>query len=85
MKAYTLKKKNDTEEYHLFEGDLLGPKKCNTNLVKTSICKMMDIDENDGNIFTCEVEDQARLRIAEIGKQVCGVCTSHLYATYMKK
>lgn len=84
MKAYTLKKRGDTEEYHLFEGNLLGVKKCDTNLVKESICKMMSIDQNDGNIFTCEDEDQARFRIAEIGKQVCGVCTSHLYANYEK-
>lgn len=82
MKAYTLKRRKDTEEYHLFEGNLLGIKKCDTNLVKESKCKMMSIDENDGNIFTCEDEDQARLRIAKIGKQVCGVCTSHLYTTY---
>jgi hypothetical protein len=52
MKAYTLKKKEDTEEYHLFEGNLLGIKKCDTNLVKESICKMMSLDEIDGNIFT---------------------------------
>lgn len=84
MKAYTLKKKEETEEYHLFEGNLLGIKKCDTNLVKESICKMISIDENGGNIFTCEDEDQARLKIAEIGKQVCGVCTSHLYANYKK-
>ncbi len=82
MKAYTLKKRKETEEYHLFKGDFLGSKKCNTNLVKTSICKMMNIDENEGNIFTCEDEDHSRLKIAEIGKQVCGVCTSHLYTTY---
>jgi hypothetical protein len=84
MKAYTLKKKKDTEEYHLFEGNLLEIKKCDTNLVKESICKMMSIDENEGNVFTCENEDLARLRIAKIGKQVCGVCTSHLYENYKK-
>jgi hypothetical protein len=83
--AYTLKKRKDSEEYHLFEGNLLGIKKCDTNLVKESICKMMSIDENDGNIFTCEYEDQARIKIAKIGEQVCGVCTSHLYANYYKK
>lgn len=82
MKAYTLKQKKDTEEYHLFEGDLLGFKKCNTNLVNVSICKMMNISENVGNVFTCEDENKARITIAKIGKQVCGVCTSHLYTTY---
>ena len=34
------------------------------------------------NAFTCFTDDQARKRIAEIGRPVCGVCTSHLYTTY---
>lgn len=79
MKAYTLKKRKDTEEYHLFEGDFsLEP--CTSN--KLSICKKMDKSESQGNAFTCFNEEQARKRIAEIGRSVCGVCTSHLYTTY---
>jgi hypothetical protein len=80
MKAYTLKKRKDTEEYHLFEGDFsLEP--CTSN--KLSICKKMDKSESDNvNAFTCFTDDQARKRIAEIGRPVCGVCTSHLYTTY---
>lgn len=38
--------------------------------------------ESQGNAFTCFNEEQARKRIAEIGRSVCGVCTSHLYTTY---
>ncbi len=79
MKAYTLKKRKDTEEYYLFEGDFsLEP--CTSN--KLSICKKMDKSESQGNAFTCFNEEQARKRIAEIGRSVCGVCTSHLYTTY---
>jgi hypothetical protein len=80
MKAYTLKKRKDTEEYHLFEGDFsLEP--CTS--IKLSICKKMDKSESDNvNAFTCFTDDQARKRIAEIGRPVCGVCTSHLYTTY---
>lgn len=81
MKAYTLKKREDTEEYHLFEGNLLGIKKCDTNLVKESICRMMNIDESVGNVFTCIDKDKALEQIAKIGSAVCGVCTSHLYKT----
>ena len=42
----------------------------------------MDKSESQGNTFMCYTEEQARKRIAEIGRSVCGVCTSHLYTTY---
>jgi hypothetical protein len=80
MKAYTLKRRKDTEEYHLFEGDFTNNGNCNSNII--SICKKMDNTESQGNAFTCYTEDQARIQIAEIGRPVCGVCTSHLYTTY---
>lgn len=81
MKAYTLKKRKDTEEYHLFEGDFKISPNCNSN--QTSICKKMDKTESENvNAFTCYTDEQARLKIATIGRPVCGVCTSHLYTTY---
>ena len=79
MKAYTLKRRKDTEEYHLFEGDFSQEPCTSKNL---SICKKMDKSESQGNAFTCFNEEQARKQIAEIGRPVCGVCTSHLYTTY---
>ncbi len=79
MKAYTLKRKKNTEEYHLFEGDFSQEPCTSKNL---SICKKMDKSESQGNAFTCFNEEQARKQIAEIGRPVCGVCTSHLYTTY---
>lgn len=82
MKAYTLKKKKNTEECHLFEGDFITDKTCNTHKVEKSICKKMSQSESEENIFTCYTDNQARKKIAEIGRQVCGVCTSHLYTTY---
>ena len=78
MKAYTLKRKKNTEEYHLFEGDFSQEPCTSKNL---SICKKMDKSESQGNAFTCFNEEQARKQIAEIGRSVCGVCTSHLYTT----
>ena len=78
MKSYTLKRRKDTEEYHLFEGDFSQEPCTSKNL---SICKKMDKSESQGNAFTCFNEEQARKRIAEIGRSVCGVCTSHLYTT----
>lgn len=80
MKAYTLKKKKDTEEYHLFEGDFTIVPNCNSK--QKSICKKMDKSESEGNSFTCYTEKLARNRIAEIGRPVCGICTSHLYTTF---
>jgi hypothetical protein len=79
MKAYTLKRRKDTEEYHLFEGDF-SKEPCTS--VNESICKKMDKSESQGNAFTCYTDEQSRKRIAEIGRSVCGVCTSHLYTTY---
>ena len=79
MKSYTLKRRKDTEEYHLFEGDFSQEPCTSKNL---SICKKMDKSESQGNAFTCFNEEQARKQIAEIGRPVCGVCTSHLYTAY---
>jgi hypothetical protein len=79
MDAYTLKKKNDTGELHLFKGKMTE-KSCTSE--KTSICKMMDKAESEKNIFTCKDEDTAREKCAEIGRDVCGVCVSNLYASY---
>lgn len=79
MKAFTLKRRKDTEEYHLFEGDF-SQEPCTSK--NESICKKMDKSESQGNTFMCYTEEQARKRIAEIGRSVCGVCTSHLYTTY---
>ncbi len=80
MKSYILKRRKDTQEYHLFEGDFTNNGNCNSN--KFSICRKMDKSESQGNAFTCFNEEQARKQIAEIGRPVCGVCTSHLYTAY---
>lgn len=39
-------------------------------------------DQIGSNEFTCENENGARMKVAEIGRQVCGDCISHLYETY---
>ena len=79
MKAYTLKEKKDTNEYHLFEGDFT-PDGCTSG--SFSICEKMKKSESKKNIFTCKTEDEARVKCAEQGRKVCGVCVSHLYTTY---
>jgi hypothetical protein len=79
MKAYTLKEKKDTNEYHLFEGDFTPDGCTSSNL---SICEKMKKSESEKNIFACKDEKVARIKCAEQGRKVCGVCVSHLYTTY---
>ena len=78
--AYTLKRKNETEELHLFEGEFTEADKCTSGF--KSICGMMAKADSSGNIFACLDENDARIECAKLGRKVCGVCVSHLYATY---
>jgi hypothetical protein len=78
--VYTLKKDKDTDELHLFEGKMTEPKKCSSNQV--SICRKMKKSQNAANQFACEDEKVARTKCANIGRAVCGICVSHLYADY---
>ena len=80
MKAYTLKKKRETDELHLFEGDMTDGGGC-TSAAK-SICRKMDKADSSGNVFSCKTDKEARIKSAEAGRSVCGVCVSHLYTTY---
>lgn len=79
MDAYTLKKKNDTEEFHLFKGEMTE-KGCTS--INISICEMMQKKDSEKNIFACKTENDARIECAKIGREVCGVCVSNLYTTY---
>jgi hypothetical protein len=78
--VYTLKQKKGTDEFHLFKGKMTAVDKCTSEA--SSICNKMSGNESVGNRFTCESEDSARLKCAEIGRQVCGTCVSSLYTTY---
>lgn len=77
--VYTLKQKKDTKELHLFEAT---PSKDGCIPKTKSICNKMSKNESSGNIFACQSEVIARTECAEIGRDVCGTCVSHLYATY---
>ena len=80
-KVYSLKRKKDTEELHLFEAIMAVDKKNCTPNTK-SICKEMLTTESDQNNFTCLYEADARKKCADIGRPVCGTCVSHLYESY---
>lgn len=79
MKAYTLKKNGDTDELHLFEGNMMDGGKCTSD--SKSICQKMLKSDSSGNVFACKKENDARIKCAEEGRKVCGVCVSHLYTT----
>jgi hypothetical protein len=79
MDAYTLKKKKDTGEYHLFSGRMTK-EGCTSK--ELSICEKMLRSENDGNVFTCEEEEIARKKCAKIGRKVCSTCISSLCISY---
>jgi hypothetical protein len=81
MTVYSLKKRKDTEECHLFEAELDASGKNCTPKPK-SICRKMTTADSIANIFTCKDENSARLKCAEKGRTVCGICVSHLYADY---
>jgi hypothetical protein len=80
MKTYTLKKKVDTEEYHLFEGKMVDNNRC--TVPSESICQKMQSKGQPESVFACLDEDAARLRCAKIGRKVCGICVSHLYESF---
>lgn len=54
MDAYTLKKKKDTKELHLFKG-VMTPQGCNS--IVSSVCEKMEKSESEKNVFTCYNEN----------------------------
>lgn len=81
-KVYTLREKENTDELHLFEGEMKPDGGCTAN--RESVCTEMSYNEGSRNKFACKDEHDARKMCAEIGRAVCGTCVSHLYATYKK-
>ena len=78
--VYTLKKKANTDEMHLFECTLTFSGFCTCN--QKSICGRMNKSEHHLDIFSCVNEDTAREGSAQRGRKVCGTCVSKLYTTY---
>jgi hypothetical protein len=78
-KLYSLKKKVNTNEMHLFE---CTPSVSSCFCNQKSMCAKMDKNEPHTNEFLCNDENAARVKIANKGRQVCGNCTSQLYTTY---
>jgi hypothetical protein len=75
---FTLFKKNNTNELHLFHSKL----ESSCKVKQDSICKKMTYNEKSETVFTCKDENYARTKCAELGRQVCGTCASNLYADY---
>ncbi|EGP54401.1 hypothetical protein Agau_P100154 (plasmid) [Agrobacterium tumefaciens F2] len=82
---FSLNKRTDTGEYHIFLNKRNDDKKCAYAGTK-SICMRMTRDQTDGTpVFSCQGEVKARAECARIGRAVCGTCVSHLYTDYEKK
>lgn len=79
--AYSFIKYRDTQEVHIFEGRFT-PEGCTAK--KDSICKKIEDrhQEDVQNVKSCQDENEARLYAANKGRDVCGICVSHLYTTY---
>lgn len=77
--VYTLKKKRNTNEMHLFK---CVPANIECKCEPISMCKKMTENESHDDMFSCNNEDDTRMKIAKIGRQVCGNCASELYTTY---
>ena len=76
---YSLKKKKETSELHLFRAPMNGT---NCQPEKSSICNKMKLSDRVADEFVCKTESIARIKCATLGRQVCGTCVSHLYADY---
>lgn len=81
MITYSIRKRNETNEHHIFEGTLTStdPRECSTR--KSSICNKAKFDETSTINLSCLAEETARAKAAVLGRSVCGTCVSHLYAT----
>ncbi len=84
MTVYTIRVSNESNEHHIYEGEWIPesePKSCSNKL--KSICQKALRSESKllGKTTNCMGEQAARNRAAELGRKVCGVCVSSLYAT----
>lgn len=76
--VYILRERKDTGELHLFKGKKTTKNECKAEDI--SICGKIDINGNSRTIFACQSEENARKQCAKIGRKVCAICISHLYA-----
>lgn len=75
---FSLHKRQNTEEFHLFQLE-----KIEQNHGAHSLCNQLKLV--DSEIILSELmEDQARMKCANGGKQVCGACVSQLYSDFTK-
>ncbi|MEM6718901.1 MAG: hypothetical protein AAF611_06290 [Bacteroidota bacterium] len=79
FKLYTLKE-NSKGELHVFQSKKDDAGECLTDSM--SICKKMRYNETITTHFVCQPETFTRIKLAEIGKRVCGICAGYLYSNY---
>ena len=75
---YSLQKRKHKNEFHLFQGgEVNGKMKYNSS----SFCDQLDMEGSEIVLIDLK-EDQARIKCANGGKQVCGACVSYLYSDF---
>lgn len=67
---YKLRRNDDTGIFHIFETKYNGK----------SACSKMSNSMTSTKEVLAIGEKEARFKAAEIGREVCGICVSHLYA-----
>ncbi|UZX45543.1 hypothetical protein A6U84_25730 (plasmid) [Agrobacterium sp. 13-2099-1-2] len=80
---YSLNKRKDTGEFHLFLNKRNSKAEC-VFVENKSICGRMTSSQSSKTLFYCEDDVKAREECAQVGRDVCGTCVSHLYTDYEK-
>ena len=77
---YSIIKDKDTNEFHIFkiDKDNMGHSKAQDK----SICQEMNYHNQTEVYHDCLDEDTIRKKAVDIGRQMCGICISSLYATF---
>ncbi|MEM6686229.1 MAG: hypothetical protein AAF617_10635 [Bacteroidota bacterium] len=78
-KLYTLKE-NSNGELHVFVSKKDASGECLTESM--SVCKKMRYNQTVKTHFACQHEIDTRMKLAEIGPRVCGICASYFYGNF---
>ncbi|OEZ90741.1 hypothetical protein [Duganella phyllosphaerae] len=79
LQHYSLFTLKSTGEYHLFKAHKNFNSECMAE--RESECGQVLLADTEIASFACEEEESARLKMARIGRKVCGNCVATLYAS----
>lgn len=79
LQKYSLYSLKSTGEYHLYKAHRGVDSECVADC--ESECGQASLKDSEELIFACEGEKNARLKMAEIGRDCCGNCVATLYTS----